>query len=138
MVRTLGLEGRVGFTGFVSDMPAAYRALDIVVHASTRPEPFGLVIAEAMACGRAVVATPAGGAAELFEPGVHAISAEPASPDALLEAIAQLVNDAPARQALGERARAHARQHFNQSRFAADLQAAMRRLDVPAGVRGAA
>ena len=138
MVRTLGLEGRVGFTGFVPDMPAAYRALDIVVHASTRPEPFGLVIAEAMACGRAVVATPAGGAAELFEPGVHAISAEPASPDSLLRGIAQLVDDAPARQALGERASAHARQQFSQSRFAADLRAAMRRLAMPARIRGAA
>ena len=41
-------------------MPAAYRALDVVVHASTRPEPFGLVIAEAMACGRALVAAPDG------------------------------------------------------------------------------
>jgi hypothetical protein len=34
-----------------------YRALDVVVHASTQPEPFGLTIVEAMACGRAVVAS---------------------------------------------------------------------------------
>ncbi len=56
LVKRLGLEGRIGFTGLITDMPAAYRALDIVVHASTRPEPFGLVIVEAMACGRALVA----------------------------------------------------------------------------------
>jgi len=138
MVQRLGLDGRVGFTGFVSDMPAAYRALDIVVHASTRPEPFGLVIAEAMACGRAVVATPAGGAAELFEPGVHAIAAEPDSPGSLTRALASLVDDAAARLALGERARAHAQQHFGQARFAADLGGAMRRLDPPARARGRA
>ena len=41
----------------------AIRALDVVVHASTSPEPFGLVIAEAMACGRAVIVSDAGGAA---------------------------------------------------------------------------
>ena len=52
-VAALGLEGRVGFTGFVEDAAQAMRALDVVVHASTEPEPFGLVIAEAMACARA-------------------------------------------------------------------------------------
>ena len=132
MVRRLGLDGRVGFTGFVSDMPAAYRALDIVVHASTRPEPFGLVIAEAMACGRAVIATPAGGAAELFEPGVHAIAAPLDSRHSLTSGLASLVGDAGARLALGDRARAHAQQRFRRDRFAAELGGAMRRVYSPA------
>src|SRR5262249_53996443 len=44
----LGLDDRVGFTGYLQDTAAAMRALDVVVHASTDPEPFGLVIAEAM------------------------------------------------------------------------------------------
>ena len=55
LAESLGLSWPVGFTGFVDDAAAAMRALDVVVHASTQPEPFGLVIAEAMACGRAVV-----------------------------------------------------------------------------------
>jgi glycosyltransferase involved in cell wall biosynthesis len=125
MVRRFDLEGRVGFTGLVTDMPAACRALDIVVHASTRPEPFGLVIAEAMACGRAVVATPDGGAAELFTPGVHAISAGSGGAASLAGAIASLADDAAARAALGQRARAHAVERFGQHRFGADLQRAM-------------
>src|SRR5690606_34969087 len=37
----LGVDHRVGFTGFVEDVPAAMRDLDVVVHASTEPEPFG-------------------------------------------------------------------------------------------------
>src|SRR5688500_13647580 len=45
-----GIGNVVGFTGTVDDVPSVLRALDIVVHASTEPEPFGLVIAEAMAC----------------------------------------------------------------------------------------
>jgi glycosyltransferase involved in cell wall biosynthesis len=45
----------------------AMRALDVVVHASTDPEPFGLVVAEAMACGRAVTTSGTGGASELIE-----------------------------------------------------------------------
>ena len=48
----LGLTGRVGFTGFIDDPAPAIRALDVLVHASTEPEPFGLAIAEGMACGR--------------------------------------------------------------------------------------
>src|SRR5437762_225950 len=53
-VAALGLTGRVGLTGFIDHAPDAMRALDVVVHASTQPEPFGLVIAEGMASGRAV------------------------------------------------------------------------------------
>ena len=53
------------------------RALDIVVHASTQPEPFGMVIIEGMACGKAVIAGQAGGAAELFVDGENALAHAP-------------------------------------------------------------
>jgi glycosyltransferase involved in cell wall biosynthesis len=46
LARSLGLADRVGFTGFVHTPEATFRALHVVVHASTAPEPFGLVIAE--------------------------------------------------------------------------------------------
>src|SRR5204863_9003318 len=64
-----GLGDSVGFTGQVDDVSAVLRALDVAVHASTEPEPFGLVIAEAMACGRPVVVSQAGGAAEIAQAG---------------------------------------------------------------------
>src|SRR5207253_2042316 len=51
----LGLAGRVGFISFREDTAALYRALDVVVHASTQPEPFGLTVIEAMGCGRPVI-----------------------------------------------------------------------------------
>ena len=53
------------------------RALDIVVHASTEPEPFGLTIAEGMASGRAVIVSAAGGAAEIVQDGVDALTCAP-------------------------------------------------------------
>ncbi|MBA3295612.1 MAG: glycosyltransferase family 4 protein [Acidobacteria bacterium] len=109
LVTNLGLEGCVGFTGFLPDMPAAYRALDIVVHASTRPEPFGLVIAEAMACARALVAAPTGGAAELFVHGQHALAATSGDSEALAAALSVLVDDPNERAAVGVRARARTR-----------------------------
>lgn len=128
LVASLGLDGRVGFTGLVEDMPAAYRALDIVVHASTRPEPFGLVIAEAMACGRAVIAVAEGGAAELFTDREHAVAVRADDPDALTAALAALATDPEARLALGARARTHVVASFGRARFAATLHQALGRM----------
>lgn len=125
-----GLAASVGFTGLVHDMPSAYRALDIVVHASTRPEPFGLVIPEAMACGCAVIASPDGGAGELFVAGRHALAAKSGDAEALAAAIRSLLDDREGRVALGERARAHVVASFGSDRFATDLRAALAHLHV--------
>ena len=69
------------------------RALDVVVHASTQPEPFGLVIAEAMACGRAVITSAAGGAAEIIDAGVDAITHPPGDAASLSACMVRLARD---------------------------------------------
>jgi glycosyltransferase involved in cell wall biosynthesis len=104
IVSQMGLADRIGFTGFVEDASAAMRALDIVVHASTRPEPFGLVIAEAMACGRAVVVSEGGGASEIVTPGEDALAHQAGSASALAQRIIELVRDPALRASLGRRA----------------------------------
>ena len=114
----LGLEGRIGFTGFVADAAPAMRALDVVVHASTEPEPFGLVIAEAFACERAVVASARGGASELFAHGVEALAHAPGDAPDLSARIAQLAQDSDLRRRLGARARAAASRRFDRARLA--------------------
>jgi glycosyltransferase involved in cell wall biosynthesis len=131
-VATLGLEGRVGFTGFVDEPAAAMRALDVVVHASTRPEPFGLVIAEAMACGRALVVSGGGGAAELVSPGEDALVHEPGSASALAERMGELARDPALRAALGARAEQSARRRFGRARLAEQLMPIYCRLAVKA------
>ena len=100
--RALRLDGRVGFTGFVEAPEDAMRALDVVVHASTAPEPFGLVIAEAMACGRPVIASCAGGAAEIVAEGVDGVSFAPGDVAQLAETIARLAADPDERRRLGD------------------------------------
>jgi len=116
-----GLVDRVGFTGFVAHPEEALRALDIVVHASTSPEPFGLVIAEAMACGRAVIASDAGGAREIFTPGVDALIHTPGSAESLAARIAELARDPQARLRMGRAGRQTAERCFDRARLAADL-----------------
>ena len=122
-VSALGLESRVAFTGFVQDTAAAMRALDIVVHASTDPEPFGLVIAEAMACGKAVVASRAGGAVELTAPGVNSLAHAPGDARALARCIADLAGNPELRERLGQAALVTARQRYTRTRMAGQLTA---------------
>lgn len=118
-----GLEGRVGFAGFVRDADRVMRALDIVVHASTTPEPFGLVIAEAMACGRALVTSATGGAAELVRANEDALTHRPGDTEGLAAAIGALVADPSMRARLGARARAAAVSRFDARRLAAEFAA---------------
>jgi len=117
----LGIAGRVGFTGFVDDPAAAMRALDVVVHASTQPEPFGLVIAEAMACARPVVVSAAGGAGEIVADGVDALAVPPGDAAALAEAIRRLADDAGLRARLGTAGRARAERDFDRARLAREI-----------------
>jgi glycosyltransferase involved in cell wall biosynthesis len=113
LARDRGVERHVGFVGFQEDPARAFRALDVVVHASTRPEPFGLTIVEAMACGKPVVAARAGGAAELFRHGHDALGVFPGDARALAAALGELVGDPLRRARLGDNARRTALARFS-------------------------
>jgi glycosyltransferase involved in cell wall biosynthesis len=121
LARELGIADRVAFTGFIEDPAAAIRALDIVVHASTEPEPFGLVIAEAMACGRALIASQAGGAAELIEEERNALAHSPGDSRVLADCIKRLVLDASLREQLGQAGRRTAEARFDHRRLASEM-----------------
>ena len=72
---------------YCDDMPAAYMLADVVVSASTDPEAFGRVAAEAQAMGRPVVATDHGGAQETVLPGKTGWLVPPGDPKALTTAL---------------------------------------------------
>ena len=117
LAQALGVADRVGFTGFVNAPADAMRALDVVVHASTGPEPFGLVIAEGMACGRAVITSGAGGAGEIVEPDVDALVHAPGNDQQLAEAIERLAADPELRMRIAMTARRHAVARFDRDRL---------------------
>lgn len=116
-ITAAGLQGRIGLTGFVDRPSSALRALDVVVHASTQPEPFGLVIAEGLAAGRAVVVSAAGGAAELVRDGVDALTHPPGDASALARCISRLANDPDLRARLGAEGRRSALRLFDPDDF---------------------
>jgi len=114
----LGISDRVRFTGFVDDVAGAIRGLDIVVHASTQPEPFGLAIIEAMACARPVIASRAGGAEEIAQMSGGVLMHPPGDSAALVRLIERLVANPSERASLGAAGRASAEKSFERSRLA--------------------
>jgi glycosyltransferase involved in cell wall biosynthesis len=116
-----GVAGRVGFTGFVARPAEAIRALDIVVHASTEPEPFGLAIAEAMACGRAVICSGLGGPREFLRDGVNGLTHEAGNSDDLARKIESLSGNSAYRTELGRAARESAVRMFDRRRLALEM-----------------
>lgn len=91
--QTLGVANRVHFLGFRQDVPALMKLVDVVVHASTSPEPFGRVIVEGMLAARPVVATRAGGVPEIVQDCETGLLVAPDSPQALTAAIERLQQD---------------------------------------------
>jgi len=116
--RDAGVASAIAFVPFQSRPADVYRALDTVVHASTRPEPFGRTIVEAMACGRAVIAASAGGARELFQDGQEALATCPGDVLGLARAICKLAEDRELRARLGAAGRAAAVERFGRERMA--------------------
>lgn len=121
LARDLQLGERVVFTGVADPIAPVLRALDVVVHASTQPEPFGLVIAEAMACGRTVVVSAAGGATEIVQADRDALVHAPGDVDGLASALSRAIDDPVLRRRLGTAARESAIARFDAARFAREF-----------------
>jgi len=111
-----GLGGDIQIVGHCADMPAAYMMSNVVVSASTDPEAFGRVVAEAQAMGRPVVVADHGGASEQVIEGVTGWRFTPGDPQAMAEAleIALAIGD-NARALLAECAAEHVRANFAKS-----------------------
>lgn len=95
-----GLDGRAWFGGHRDDALELIAGCDVVVHCAVEPEPFGMVVAEAMAAGRAVVATRSRGPEEIVRDGVDGVLVPPGDPAALAVAMRSLL-DADRRARLG-------------------------------------
>ncbi|HVK05265.1 MAG TPA: glycosyltransferase family 4 protein [Armatimonadaceae bacterium] len=130
------LGDRIDWMGFREDIPAVLRGLDIFVHASVTPEPFGQVVIEAMAEGLPVVATAGGGVKEIVRHGENGLLTPMGDVDALASALAVLIRDPALASRLARAGHADVRQIFTAKRSAEAAQRVYWKID-PAARHGA-
>lgn len=120
LVNELGLGEIVRIVDHCEDMPAAYMLTDVVVSASTDPEAFGRVVAEAQALGRPVVASDHGGAKETVIEGETGWLVPPGDVDALTATLERVLRlDQETRAILARKAIANVHQNFSQQAMCA-------------------
>ena len=137
MVRELGLEQQVEFSGFVPDhqLPEVYTASDIFIMASREipgrldlVEGFGISFLEASACGLPVVAGRSGGVPDAVRDGETGILVNPNEPKEIAHALKLLLTDPQLAKRLGDGGRRWAETEMNRDRVADRLLQAAREL----------
>jgi glycosyltransferase involved in cell wall biosynthesis len=106
-IRQLGLESKAQLTPYCQDMPAAMNALDCLVHCQIGTEAFGLVLIEAFACGKPVIASALDGIPEAFDCVAKGQLVPPEDVKALASAMLAVASKPPPSQS--ERAEMHLR-----------------------------
>jgi glycosyltransferase involved in cell wall biosynthesis len=127
-IATLGLEKRVRLVGLQGNVPLWMQAMDVVVHASDR-EPFGIVVIEAMALGKPVIAGSEGGPREIIEDGVNGVLFPYGDAGALATALLRYLDDPDFARQMAEAARRRT-QDFTAERYVE------RFVEVTAGILG--
>ena len=116
-----GLRETVRFLGWRQDTPDYVNAADICIHASVSPEPFGLVILEAMVLGRPLIASNRGGPAEIITPGCGLLF-DADRPVELADHLATLAGDPGLRQCFGLMAQRRAAEFSLPANVAANVE----------------
>jgi glycosyltransferase involved in cell wall biosynthesis len=126
-ISDLNLTDGVDWVDWVSDTPGLMKDLDVLALPSWE-EPFGLVVTEAMAMERPVVAYGSGAVPEIITDGVDGLVVPPRDPDALAQGLVSLLRDPERRAAMGRRGRQRVVTDFGPRRQADEVTAVYRAL----------
>ena len=124
----LGLGDRVALLPHQDDIRAVYRACDVLVHPAVGSEALGMVLWEALACGKPVIASRLDGIPEAFEENRDGLLVPPREVAPLAEAMLKLGGDAALRAQFGAAGRAHVEAHFDRRHYAERAQALYSRI----------
>jgi glycosyltransferase involved in cell wall biosynthesis len=120
-IRIRGLEQRIRFLEFQSDMAAALASMDVLLHCSTRPEPFGRVLIEAMAVGVPVIGARGGGVPEIITDDQDGLLAATGDVGSYSSAMQRLVAEPGLADRLVTSGRETVARRFTVDRVAADF-----------------
>jgi glycosyltransferase involved in cell wall biosynthesis len=121
------LEKNVFLAGFRPDVLSVHKAFDVFVMSSVT-EGLGTSLLDAMACGKPIVATAAGGMPEVVEDGQTGLLVPPRDHQAMAGAIVMLLRDERARRAMGAAGEARVRERFSAERMVRDTLGIYRRV----------
>jgi glycosyltransferase involved in cell wall biosynthesis len=107
-----GIAERVHFAGFQESVGSYLSALDLYVHPSLK-EAFGLAVVEAMAMGKAVVATTVGGLPEVVAQGETGLLVPSGDAESLAETVVSLLQDPVRRERMGRNGKARVQEQFS-------------------------
>jgi glycosyltransferase involved in cell wall biosynthesis len=125
----LGLGSSVRFLGWRRDIPEVLSALDLVVLPTVMDfEGTPLALIEALATGRAVVATDVGGVVDVIRPGQTGLLVPPNDPSALADAMRRLLGDPRTRETFGRNGQELVRERYPRERMVAETEAYYREL----------
>jgi glycosyltransferase involved in cell wall biosynthesis len=117
-IAALRLEKIAAIAPFTDDIATVMNALDVLVHPAVGTEALGLVLWEAMACARPVIASRLGGIPEAFIENEHGLLVPPCDVPALAEAMRALLENSGQRARFGRAGREHVRRNFNRAAHA--------------------
>jgi glycosyltransferase involved in cell wall biosynthesis len=121
LIEELDLGDAVRFAGHRSDIPNIMKSADVVVCASSKPEPFGRVIIESMAVGTPVIATNAGGATDIISNGTNGILVPIRNSDVMAEAMLRVTHDKEFEQAICTAGLLSVADHYTVARHAKSI-----------------
>lgn len=130
LAKLLGIENIVKFIGFIpnENLPAYYNASDLFVCPTVRVESFGIVIAEAMACGKPVISSASGGTKYLIEDKICGLLVPPGDIETLAKSIIKIYSTPKLATTLGKHARRRAVEHLSSERMVNDTEYVIDRL----------
>ena len=102
LIKEAGIEDNVRFTGYQPDSASFLNMMRLVIHASVQPEPFGMVVLEAMAQRKAVIGSRAGGVIEMVVEGETGYTFPPGDSATLSVRIIELLNNPDQAAQMGE------------------------------------
>ena len=123
-----GLQDRVIFTGYARNVAELYSAVDVVVHTSIEPEPFGLVITEAMAYGVPVVASSLGAPREIIDDTHDGYLVHPKDTRKLASIISTLLQNDGLRKEMGARAKKKVLETYDATKYARNIECLYRQV----------